>query len=463
MARRVFEVPGKVGYLGGVQRLTSFFLYAFYLDGLLSAVEEVLKGTSYSGLMGHLPSHFALGVLILAALLYLGMSCTPRLSKRILLPPMLFEVVSCVVMFFAPSSEQYVGVLNVVQMALGAGLIVYYRDRSETGKGRIGTFVLNRPAFTWRNLFGWMGANTGLALLLLVGGVVAGCEVIEHKTGGYLRVMPTGVFLEECRFQRGEQEVRLIGTIHVAQRDFYQELSSVMQDSGSAVVLLEGVTDHENRLKQKLNYAGLASMLGVAQQTDSAFQKDGMAIAHGSNAKGATAPESTGSSGFGMAFVPGEVNSEDGVGNTVSANGPARVDYWSADLDVSAFQPKTIRYMEAVGEIFSSHDGSHLVKALSDPNSPFNDKTKFDPAVDLEDKRNAHLAEEMERALRSYNLVIVPWGAVHMPVMQHKLEEWGFKQVGRVYHQAFEFDKVRDRLKEVLRSLSEHSQPSVKN
>ena len=47
---------------------------------------------------------------------------------------------------------------------------------------------------------------------------------------------------------------------------------------------------------------------------------------------------------------------------------------------------------------------------------------------DLLDLRNDHLLVEIEKALRDYDHVVVPWGALHLPGIQEQVRGLGFVQ-----------------------------------
>jgi hypothetical protein len=135
-------------------------------------------------------------------------------------------------------------------------------------------------------------------------------------------------------------------------------------------------------------------------------------------------------------FDPNAASEED-------KNRDLKIQYWRADVDTSDFQPSTIDFLEAVGNLFSSKNWSEILEKLADPTSPF--KQESDNKIflnDVLDMRNEHLIGEMKNALQRTNVVIVPWGALHMPVFEQKLKDWGFKETHRTRRIAFSFQKT---------------------
>ena len=50
---------------------------------------------------------------------------------------------------------------------------------------------------------------------------------------------------------------------------------------------------------------------------------------------------------------------------------------------------------------------------------------------DLIGRRNTHLIGEMNAALVEFDLVVAPWGALHLPGIERALLESGFSEVAR--------------------------------
>ncbi|MES2570847.1 MAG: hypothetical protein V4710_12445, partial [Verrucomicrobiota bacterium] len=316
---------------------------------------------------------------LLAMALYAGMLFTPRFSKRILLPPVLFSLWTAMGAF--PASlyleKNTELVLGAIQIVLALTLLWRFGDRSgwlwaTREKAR------QRPLFTWKNLFLSLGM-TGLLALLMAGLFLhAGAFMIGRKTAGFVQIRPSGAFMEERRFQRTDKEIRLVAMVHIAQRDFYEEIANTLPENASAVVLLEGVTDEKNLLKKKFGYANIANALGLTSQADSSFQKKAMVPAP------PPPPEPP-------AGEPAEQPVE-----TKIAEGPPQIEYLSGDVDVSVFQPATLRFLEALGMLLGSKSLREALLMLQDPDSPLTDDSEAELVfTDILDKRNEHLITEI--------------------------------------------------------------------
>ncbi len=65
--------------------------------------------------------------------------------------------------------------------------------------------------------------------------------------------------------------------------------------------------------------------------------------------------------------------------------------------------------------------------------------------TDILTNRNAHLANEIRSALDDYDVVIVPWGALHMPEIEDTLESWGFQKTREIDRPVVKFGKSAKR------------------
>lgn len=386
-----------------MERFARFFLYAFLADGILSVADEGLGHDAFGGTLNLARMVAALGVMVWAVFLYGGMVLSPRFCKRILLPPVLFTFWAGFLaalplpLFFGEKCILYVA---LAQTALGLGIIFGFGRRGETGWS-LPVTRKDRAAFSLGNL------GLGVLISAALGGVAAlilGVSVtraLDQGTAGYIRLRPSGIYFEERCFQRGDREVCLVGMVHIAQESFYNDLAKDLHSRQEAIILLEGITDQENHLGGKFSYERVAEWLGFSAQESSAFShafRDAMKKADHAGTTAASLP----------------------------------LKYRRADLDVSNFQPETIALIKAVGELLQSRTVQEALARLSDPNSALANEDGLPIVIaDVLDGRNKHLLGEIQSALRSHQTVIVPWGAAHMPGLQKKLEEWGFRETRR--------------------------------
>ncbi len=392
-----------------MQGITKAFLYALFLQGGLASWTGLLAPSGVSKGLGLLQSWFGGGVFFLALAIYAGMALSLRFSKRILLPGVVWVFWSqCgalpLSLYFPDQSRWLVGVLQIGLSLLLIGCCGGFASWSCVGRAS------RRPLFSTRNLVGAVFYSGALAVVMAAIWVHAGLFLVDSKTAGYVRVGPSGVSLEERHFQRGNQQVRLVGMVHIAREEFYQQTLKTIPEGDSTVVLMEGVSDREGRLGKHLGYAKLAGKLGLVPQTEAAFRR------HTAGREGA------------------------GTDNPAREDADNPVEYRRADVDVAAFQPSTLRYLEAVAGLFASENLLDALKRVQSPNSPLHDQAVGAAAMkDILDHRNVHLIGEIEEALTSHDLVVVPWGAMHLPVIEKQLVDWGFVELRRSRHRALNF------------------------
>jgi hypothetical protein len=166
--------------------------------------------------------------------------------------------------------------------------------------------------------------------------------------------------------------IQLFPMAHVGDARFYRSISAAFPTN--SVVLLEGVSDQKNLLTNRITYTRMASSLGVAEQ-----QKE---------------------------FRPTQ-------GQLVRA-----------DIDVDQFAVNTIGFLNLVMLLHSkgiTRDSLLALMQFSPP--PGFEQQLWD---DLLHKRNRHLLDEIETRLAQSDILIVPWGAAHMPGISKEIQKAGF-------------------------------------
>jgi hypothetical protein len=381
--------------------ITKAFLYALLLQGGLASWMGLMGPSGASTGLGLFQSWLG-GALFLGALgIYAGMALSPRFSKRILLPGVVWVFWNqCgalpLSLYYPDQSRWVVGVLQIGLSLLLIGCCGGFASWSCVARAS------RRPLFTVRNVIGAFLYSGALAVGMAAVWVYSGLFLVDSKTAGYVRVDPRGVSLEERHFQRGNQQVRLVGMVHIAREEFYQQTLKTIPEADSTVVLMEGVSDRGGRFGKHLGYAKLAGKLGLVSQTESAFQSQ----------------------------AAGRVG--EGTDNSV--------EYRRADVDVAEFQPSTLRYLEAVAGLFASENLMDALRKVQSPESPFHDQSVGAAAMkDILDHRNVHLIGEIEEALTTHDVVVVPWGAMHLPVIEKQLVDWGFVELRRSQRRALNF------------------------
>lgn len=378
--------------------LISLALYGFLLDAVVSVLALWLPLTFLQGLAAAL-------AYLLALVLFAVATFSTRIPKRFALPPIAFLTWANVAGGF-PLAFVLPGlvhpVLAGVQLALALVLLgVHRRWASEPPP-------LDAPGFSWRRML-LCSCLTFVALpVFLTTGVLNSAGVyLEERSGGYFKLRPSGLLLEEREFTRDGKQVRLVSMMHIGEKKFYERVHSSLPADSSAVVLLEGITDEYGLLRSRFSYARLATMLGLESQESSTLQN--------------AAPRPS---------TP-----------TVAAPTTRKgIRYLHADADVSTFDPVTIQFINSLGVVLGSETLEDAINALREMSrqfaAPGSEQIVLD---DILAKRNEHLLAEIDRNLKNAQIVIVPWGAMHLPYVEEQLRKRGFTESGRSSRAAVHF------------------------
>lgn len=250
------------------------------------------------------------------------------------------------------------------------------------------------PAFSFSRLLLFALINVIiLPLLLVLIGFSLTAGVIDSATGGFVRLKPNGLYMSERIYQRGDKSIHLVGMIHLARAQYYNQLQTAIPD-GRTLILLEGVTDRQNLLKERFNYNNLAAYFGLTPQQQH-FQ------GHLINRLAPDKP-----------FPAGQL----------------KPDLLPADIDLHAFAPETIEVLNA------------LAKYVLNAESPLQGYLHFNQWVqehatidmnrtvmaDLINKRNRNLLSYLPRAMKKYDNLVIPWGALHLKGIEEELIARGF-------------------------------------
>jgi hypothetical protein len=179
--------------------------------------------------------------------------------------------------------------------------------------------------------------------------------------------------------------IQLFPMAHVGEGSFYQEVSQAFPTN--AIVLVEGVTDRNHLLTNRISYKRVATSLGLAEQ-----QKE---------------------------FKP--------TGG----------EWVSADVDVEQFTAETIGFLNLVMRMYvKGITAETVLPLLQYAPAPGFEKRLFD---DLLRKRNQHLLAELHARLSESDHIVVPWGAAHMPEIAEAVQKSGFRLQEAQEHQVIRF------------------------
>lgn len=403
-----------------VRVVTNVFWLAFLLDGVISLIDEaVFAGGPASALYG---VRVALSVIVVLASLGVALmvAFTPRAPKRVLVPLILFTWWAGLAQGFPLGFlkiPQFMLGISLCQVALAALLFIFFRSH----EGRWPFAPADRPAFSWK--YALLSVPSVLVLFagFFVLAIFTGLSgQLEAASGGYVKLRPDGIYLLERRFQSGDREVHLSGMMHIAEEEFYTDLLPAADPALPSVVLIEGVTDRDNRLGDEgLSYSRLASMLSISSQEDSVFMEKVSA---------------------GLRRHREQASREETEGTEPSREEAGSMDFVHADVDVNTFHPKTIAFIVMVMSTFQAEDWPSFLKKFSESSGPLNDEAAQKQVIqDILHSRNDRLVSEIETSLKDYRRVIIPWGALHLTGVESWLRTHEFVQSGETERKALGF------------------------
>jgi hypothetical protein len=229
--------------------------------------------------------------------------------------------------------------------------------------------------FGWWNLSGFVLANIlGLLPAIAVYCYLCAAMAVAHFSEGFMALRPNGLSVQVRKYVRNDgKTIQLFPMAHVADAKFYQAVAQTFPTN--SIILMEGVTDDQNLLTNKITYKRMAKVLGLSEQMEK-FE-------------------------------------------------PTRGEIVPADVDVSRFSKETIDFLNLVMLIHAQGLKVNNVLRLAQYSTPphLEDGLLQDLLLD----RNKHLLEEMQSQLSQTDNIMVPWGVAHMPGIATGIQKSGFR------------------------------------
>ena len=384
-------------------------LVLFFADGVLALINALLSLSFGSNVLGGL--NFI--VFCMSCGLFLGSYCafgfTRWSPKRWALAVILYFPISNLILIpvwiFFYKQAAWIELLSSLLLLAVCGLcFVKLREGCPARFSCVGEEPLGGQWFSAGRVLGFLAAN--LLVVLPLGIFYLGfCASVaaDQFSAGFLSLRPSGVFLRAKTYERADGKViRLIPMMHVGESKFYQFVNqSIPADS---IVLMEGVSDKENCMKQKLSYQKLAKAIGVAEQKSVKVPEHGKLI--------------------------------------------------YADLDVKDFSEVTRSFLKKVTLFYSQKITlASYLQVSSEAQNPALIRSLLD---DLIIKRNQHVVHEIEVALPRWEKIVVPWGAMHMQGISLAIQAEGFRLKSFAEEQSIRFgDLFRHKNPQVSAGLHE--------
>jgi hypothetical protein len=360
--------------------LLSLCLGLFLAGGAVSVADDsliLLFGLHLLTMMSVILTFIAM---LVAMLVYGLMGLTPMVPKRVFLTVTLFYVAALLAVFpiliyCYDRMVQIDWILSFCQVILGLGLLWWLRGGLKFRWPIVEDKHLGDRRFSWLNLIVFLLANVfGVLPAMVIYTVLCATLTVNHFSGGFLALHPGGMTVQVRKYVRNDgKTIPLIPMAHIGEADFYRKVSQSFPSN--SIILMEGVTDNQNLLTNKISYKRMAKSLGLTEQK-------------------------------------------------VKFN-PTRGEMVPADVDVDQFSTNTIDFMNLVMLVHSRGITPATVrKALQYSPPPDFQKQVFG---DLLRKRNRHLWEEIQARLPQSENIIVPWGVAHMPEIATEIQKAGFR------------------------------------
>jgi hypothetical protein len=360
--------------------------------------------------------------LLSGVLVYLGFGFNRHLPVRLFLPLFAWLLWDLARWWPFTSLTGSAGELLLAIVPLLLGAIVLKRNAGSNG----GSLLLvpdqfAGPAFSLGRLLRFtLISLLGLPVLaLLILFSVAG-NLLDSSSGGFVQLKADGLYMTEKIYQRQEKQLRLAAMIHLAQQDYYEDLIATIP-TRRTLILAEGVSDELGLMERDFSYDGVARALGLSAQE--AFPFAGRWITRAQLER----PVADASSG---------------------------PDILAADVDLQQFDPRTIAVLNALARYVLR--GDSLLEGYLAFNRWAQEQmtaaTQQVMMTDLIDKRDRALVKLIPPALKHYDVLVIPWGALHMKGIEAAVLEQGFTLLDSRQRRSISFSRLPyDRLWSSLR------------
>jgi len=373
------------------------FVVAYAVDAAISILDTLLSLGAGITVLGPLRNVVAGAVVAAAFVGLVVLAITPRLPLSVFLPLVLSSLwflIGAPPLALWIDAEVLFPLACAIQVAIAAGVLLRIRSLNGGRGWLLLPESIHGPAFSARHSISYAIGMLLVAVPAVVLSLLTSLTTqIEAHTSGFVVFDAQGVALEDRRYARGADEIRLVGMMHIGEPDAYRDIfESFVRES--TVVLAEGISDDRGVMAKPLSYDGIARALGLEQQQ------------------------------YITSYLPSE------RGDHAAAQWPV---VRNADLDASDFSPDTIAALERIRAVWASSTplvafAELVLDAEQEP------ELWASLVEDVLDRRNEHLVAQIDESLGEYERIVVPWGALHLPVIEAAVFDRGFEETSRVRH-----------------------------
>jgi len=251
--------------------LLSLCLGLFLVDAAVSFIDDSLIlfcGSHVFSIIRELISVFAF---FMAVGVYVLMGLTPLVPKRLFLPISLFTLATYLAVFplmiYCYGQLQQVAVgISVCQVILGLALLKWARGSIKFSWPLVPENRFEGRGFSWLNLSVSVLATVFVLIpAVLIYLLLCTTLAVDHFSEGFMALHPGGFTVEVRKYVRNDgKTIELFPMSHIADARFYQQVSQTFPSN--SIILMEGVTDKNNLLTNKLSYKRMAKSLGLTEQ-----------------------------------------------------------------------------------------------------------------------------------------------------------------------------------------------------
>ena len=406
-----------------MRQFANVFLILFLADGAISTLDELLAALSGIHLLIQVRNLASYPVLFLSLPFFICMGFDRRIPKHIFLPMVLYALWAPMIFWPMPlylPEDGFNLILSLGQLLIGL-LGLYAVWRRSKPLFFITPAMFAGPRFSWKNTLGFFAATTLLVpLTVAIIGFWSLASLVETRTAGFMKIRPTGLYMNEKIYIKNGKTLRLIPMIHIGRPDYYDAVSDSMNED-KTIILAEGVSDTQGLLKTKLSYDKLGEFLGLGSQRDMEFQ--GTYVARDFTPLDASSPSDT-----------------------------SKPHIVSADVDLSDFSPTTVDFIGILATAFFS--GGPITEGYTEYSAWIGSKGDAQKIIDtitydIFTRRNEAIFAMMGKALPHYNTLIIPWGALHMTAVEEEAQRLGFIMLGKKERLSVDFREALGHIKQM--------------
>lgn len=322
--------------------------------------------------------------LVTGFIVYIGFGFNRHLPKRVLIPLLLWLFWSLLAYWPLDSFSLEWGrlIAYVAQLIFGAMLLKVNSLLNNKGPLLVPA-QFTGPAFSVATLVKFSLISLivlPVSLLLVVFSLLSG--VLDRSTGGFVQLRPDGLYMQEKVYHLDGKDIRLAGMIHLGHESYYSDLITSIP-AERTLILAEGVSDEAGLMRERFSYGNIAGNLGLSSQEQ--FHFAGRRIS--------------------LADLDQPYRERH--------DGPHILD---ADIDLQQFDPRSVEVLNALARYVLNAES--LWRGYLQFNHWAEENITVDTnrvlMNDLIDKRNQAVIGLLPQALERYDVVVIPWGALHM-------------------------------------------------